>query len=146
MMGGMVLTGGSSLSLSTWPRWVLVPAVLVGLMVAQYKAWRDMLNERDNALGELERLRVVYRKGAIGQGDTASCGHPNPVWWVESRLWNEVITGDPNEEGTGVLCPSCFSDRADTHFVGSGWRITGWQLVPDLRRVDGRHRTLGEGL
>lgn len=30
----------------------------------------------------------------LGKGDIASCGHPNPVWFTDSRLWNEVMGYD----------------------------------------------------
>lgn len=71
----------------------------------------------------------------LGSGDTASCGHPNPVWFADSQLWNEVMNGgDRDEEATGVICPSCFADRADAYFKGSRWRITGWRLVPEWGR------------
>lgn len=69
-----------------------------------------------------------------GSGDPAICGHPNPVWFCDSRLWNEVMGGDPDREATGILCPSCFADAADAHFDGGEWRITGWKLVPEFRR------------
>ena len=70
----------------------------------------------------------------LGSGDPASCGHPNPVWYADSQLWNEVIGGDRDEEAGGILCPSCFADRADAHFKGTRWRILGWRLVPDWGR------------
>lgn len=67
-------------------------------------------------------------------GDQTSCGHPNPVWFTESRLWNEVMGGDQDEEATGIVCPFCFAVRADEHFDGSRWRILGWRLVPEWGR------------
>lgn len=80
----------------------------------------------------------------LGAGDTASCGHPNPIWFTDSRLWNEVMGGDPDREVGGILCPSCFADRADQHFDVTPWRITRWRLVPDMRRT--RHPETAEGL
>ena len=69
-------------------------------------------------------------------GDTASCGHPNPVWYVDSPFWNDVVGGDPNREAGGVLCPSCFAQKADERFSEKGeWKIVAWRLVPDVRRV-----------
>jgi hypothetical protein len=70
-----------------------------------------------------------------GRGDRASCGHPNPIWWTDHRLWNEVMGGDPDTHAGGVLCPSCFAARADEHFENTTWRITGWRLVAEMKRV-----------
>lgn len=67
--------------------------------------------------------------------DTCSaCGWPNPVWYADSRLWNEVMGGDPDREAAGYLCPTCFTERADHHFANTPWEVTGWRLIPDLRR------------
>lgn len=72
-------------------------------------------------------------------GDPADCGHPNPVWWVDSRLWNEVMGGDRDAEASGVVCPTCFARFADEYFANTVWRVTGWRLVPEFarRRCDG---------
>lgn len=64
----------------------------------------------------------------------ANCGGPNPVWSADSRLWNEVMTGDPDREAAGYLCPPCFMATADHFFESTPWRVTGWRLIPDLRR------------
>lgn len=74
------------------------------------------------------------RRQECGQGEATDCGHPSPVWFTDSRLWNEVMSGDPDRSAEGVLCPSCFADRADKHFDGTPWMVTGWRLVPDVRR------------
>lgn len=72
-----------------------------------------------------------------GSGDPASCGHPNPVWYADCHLWNEVMTGSRDGESPAILCPSCFADRADRHFAETpgNWRIIGWRMVPDWSRA-----------
>lgn len=70
-----------------------------------------------------------------GRGDKTSCGHPNPCWSADSQLWNEVMNGgDRDLEASGILCPSCFADRAHAYFEGSRWRILHWRLIPDWGR------------
>jgi hypothetical protein len=71
------------------------------------------------------------------QGNPASCGHPNPTWWTDSRLWNEVMTGDPNGESPAILCPICFAELADNHFAATpgNWKVVGWLLVPEMSRA-----------
>jgi hypothetical protein len=72
---------------------------------------------------------------ASASGDPASCGHPNPVWFTDSRLWNEVMNGgDQDAEAGGIICPLCFIDRAEDYFDGSRWTIKSWRLVPELAR------------
>lgn len=75
------------------------------------------------------------RAEGFGSGDAASCGHTNPLWFTDSRLWNEVMNGgDADTEAGGVICPLCFIDRTDAYFEGSRWRINGWRLVPEWSR------------
>jgi hypothetical protein len=73
----------------------------------------------------------------LGSGDPASCGHPNPVWYTDSHLWNEVMTGTRDGESPAILCPSCFADRADQHFAETpgNWRIIDWRMIPDWSRA-----------
>lgn len=73
-----------------------------------------------------------------------SCDGLNFAWYADSRLWNEVIGGDPDREAAGLLCPACFAERADLHFAGSEWQVAGWRLIPDVRRVLTTHDGKGE--
>lgn len=50
------------------------------------------------------------------------CGRVDAVWFAPSELWNRVV-GSPN----GVLCPSCFIDRAEA----AGVVPTAWRVAPE---------------
>lgn len=81
-------------------------------------------------VGELDDRAAANEASPLAHngGDEPACGHSNPVWSTDSRLWNEVVGGDQDEEATGVLCLACFMERADEHFDGSRWRILGWHI------------------
>ena len=51
-----------------------------------------------------------------------ACGRRNVVWHAESPLWNRV-----NGSENGILCPTCFAQRADEQGVGVG----SWKLIID---------------
>jgi hypothetical protein len=69
---------------------------------------------------------------AAADGDRASCGHPNPVWYTDNRLWNEVMGGDPYAEAGGIVCWACFVLRADERFADRPMQVVAWRLVPDF--------------
>ena len=62
------------------------------------------------------------------------CGNRNCNWYAESPLWNEVMGDGRDEEASGIVCPTCFTQLATEHFLGSKWRITGWLMVPSWGR------------
>ena len=66
----------------------------------------------------------MVRSWRVGDGDTRcqQCTRLNPCWWVEAKIWNEVMGSE-----AGVLCPTCFLVRCDEKGVG---RTGAWQLYP----------------
>lgn len=39
------------------------------------------------------------------------CGMPNPVWWIDSDVWNCVMRDDDgNQRWSGIVCPTCFDE------------------------------------
>lgn len=64
-----------------------------------------------------------------GDGPCDGCGtHDNIVWFAESVLWNEVMSGsEPGSDPGGIFCIPCFIIRVDK----AGLAPTGWRLIPD---------------
>lgn len=56
------------------------------------------------------------------------CGNPNPFWFVANDLWNRVVP-----ERSGILCPTCFIERANKIGLDSAW-----ELVPEFSKADHR--------
>jgi hypothetical protein len=77
---------------------------------------------------------MLTRQWKPTNGDTVcqACMGANPMWWVPSELWNEVMNPDrslptPGGDPGGILCPTCFLLRADELGIG---RVGAWQLYP----------------
>lgn len=83
---------------------------------------------------EVERLAELIanryadvRPWAPGDGDTRcqDCGHTYDPWFTAHRLWNEVMSGDPDAPADpgGYLCPRCFATRVEAVLPGLIWRF-----------------------
>lgn len=70
------------------------------------------------------------------------CGQRNPVWFVPSPLWNEVMRNRDRLEETcdwGIICPTCFAYLAEGKDIGLGG---AWKWEPEERLTSGRYLDL----
>ena len=82
---------------------------------------RARFHERENyarwqeAQATLDRLGIKEWVPEDGDQCCQNCGRPNPSWFADNAVWNEVV-GDES----GVLCPTCFALAAPAGLV---WRL-----------------------
>lgn len=69
---------------------------------------------------------MILPESMRGDSPCMDCGttDKNPVWFTDNVFWNDVMEGI---EGSGILCPQCFIERAETKY-----KTTGWRLLPEF--------------
>jgi hypothetical protein len=68
-------------------------------------------------------------KPVDGDSKCQQCYGPNPIWFCESRIWNQVVGGDPDQEAGGILCPSCFMVKAEAANLRPAPLAPLWEVV-----------------
>jgi hypothetical protein len=83
------------------------------------------------------------------RGETCEdCGFPvafftRSYWIAADDLWNEIIGALDNPRGEGVvLCPPCFSGRADVKGIHVHWVAARTEEQETFRITPGQEKTL----
>jgi len=81
----------------------------------------------------MEEYAALSSKGGVPKHPEDSCqvcGNDNPIWYCNNDLFNK-INGSPN----GILCPSCFSNKAEK--IGIEVVFTVKSETPTVEKTDG---------
>jgi hypothetical protein len=101
-----------------------------------------LLPALDAAEAEITRLRAVVTEPISDR--CMDCGGYSPYWHASNDLWDRVV-GDGERQPGGIICPSCFTIRANAKDLPEShlrwiWSPEPLRMVPDSEVLDAYER------